>query len=334
MRSFFKKKRSSDPRFVKARPSFVPAYLKLYERDKNALQKRIEKFQKKLEACDICPRMCEVNRLKGEAGICNTGEKAQVSSVFPHLGEEAVIRGRCGSGTLFFSFCNLKCVFCQNYELSWQGMGESVSASELADLMVGLQKQGCHNINFVTPSHVVPQIAEALPYAIEKGLRIPLVYNSSGYDKVETIALLEDIFDIYMPDFKFWDVERSNLYMKAPDYREMACAAIKEMQRQVGSLVIDEDGVALRGLLVRHLVMPQSESDMKNIFHFLADEVSTDTWINIMAQYSPAGKVFQNPEKYGDICRSVASEEMREAFLIAEEAGLHRFDKRYDDFLM
>ena len=209
-----------------------------------------------MSPCRVCPRRCKVDRLSDEKGICQTGAKAVVSSYAPHFGEESPLVGSGGSGTIFFTHCNLLCLFCQNYEISHLGQGLETDAGQLASMMVSLQRQGCHNINFVTPSHVVPQILAALPKAIEKGLTVPLVYNSSGYDSPETLKLLEGIIDIYMPDFKFWNRESAKRYAKAPDYPEVAQKAILEMHRQVGDLVMDDEGVAVKGLLVRHLVMP------------------------------------------------------------------------------
>lgn len=229
-------------------------YLTLHGQGK--LIDRITEANKRLSPCRVCPRHCEVDRLADEKGICKTGAKAFVSSYAPHFGEESPLVGSSGSGTIFFTNCNLLCLFCQNYDISHLEQGVATDSGQLASMMISLQRQGCHNINFVTPSHVVPQILAALPKAIEKGLNVPLVYNSSGYDSVETLELLEGIVDIYMPDFKFWNRETAKRYAKAPDYPEEAREALREMHRQVGDLVLDNEGVAVKGLLVRHLVMP------------------------------------------------------------------------------
>jgi putative pyruvate formate lyase activating enzyme len=242
------------------------------------------------------------------------------------MGEEDPLRGWRGSGTIFFTQCNLRCVFCQNYDISHQVTGTEVGPARLAELMLFLQEQGVHNINFVTPSHVVPQILEALPLAIEAGLRLPLVYNTSGFDTVETLKLLDGIVDIYMPDFKIWDSKVALRYMATKDYPSVAKRALKEMHRQVGVLKVDENGLALRGVLVRHLVMPENLSGTAEIMNFLAQELSTDTYINIMAQYHPAGKV--NATDYPEINRRITHEEFRKAYEVAEEAGLWRFDER------
>jgi putative pyruvate formate lyase activating enzyme len=232
--------------------------------------------------------------------------------------------GSGGSGTIFLTHCNLLCVFCQNYEISHLGQGVETDAGQLSSMMVSLQRQGCHNINFVTPSHVVPQIIAALPKAIEKGLSVPLVYNSSGYDSIEMLQLLEGIFDIYMPDFKFWTIESGKRYAKAPDYPEVAKKAILEMHRQAGDLLMDEEGVAVRGLLVRHLVMPGGLDETGEILRFLSQEVSANTYVNVMDQYRPCGKAHQ----YAPIDRRLTNDEFQEALELAAEAGLRRLDEK------
>lgn len=299
-----------------------PGYLILHEQDK--LNHRIAAARQRLSPCRVCPRNCKVDRLNDEKGICQTGAKAVVSSYAPHFGEESPLVGSGGSGTIFLTHCNLHCVFCQNYEISHLGQGVETDAGQLAAMMVSLQRQGCHNINFVTPSHVVPQILAALPPAVEKGLSVPLVYNSSCYDSVETLTLLEGIFDIYMPDFKFWTRESGKLYAKAPDYPEKAKKAICEMHRQVGDLVLNDEGVAERGLLVRHLVMPGGLAETREILRFLAREVSVDTYVNVMDQYRPCGKAYDYPP----LDRRLKNEEYQEALAFAREAGLHRLDER------
>jgi putative pyruvate formate lyase activating enzyme len=299
-----------------------PSYLKLV-RD-GQLAERAEKALALMESCRLCPRECGVNRLEGERGFCDTGRKAKVASYNAHFGEEAPLVGRYGSGTIFISSCNLICSFCQNYEISHLKEGVEVEPEQMAAMMLQLAGAGCHNINFVTPTHVVPQILEALVHAAEKGLRIPLVYNSSGYDRRESLELLEGVFDIYMPDFKFWDARWSERYCRAPDYREVAVAAIQEMHRQVGDLVMDEQGVALRGLLVRHLVMPNNVADTEEAVKFLAQEISPNTYVNVMDQYRPCGEAHQDEF----INRRLTAQEFRDALAAARKAGLKRLDPR------
>lgn len=277
-----------------------------------------------LSPCRVCPRNCKVDRLSDEKGVCQTGSKALVSSYAPHFGEESPLVGSGGSGTIFLTHCNLLCLFCQNFEISHLGEGLETEAGQLASMMISLQRQGCHNINFVTPSHVVPQILSALPIAIEKGLTVPLVYNSSGYDSTETLKLLEGIVDIYMPDFKFWNRESAKRYANAPDYPEVARDAVLEMHRQVGDLVLDDDGVAVKGLLVRHLVMPGGLNETGEIMGFLARKVSRDTYVNVMDQYRPCGKAYQCPP----IDRRLNKDEYQEAIELARDAGLRRLDER------
>jgi putative pyruvate formate lyase activating enzyme len=248
-----------------------------------------------------------------------------VASYFPHFGEEDCLRGWKGSGTIFFSMCNLRCVFCQNFDISQANKGQEVNAVELAALMLELQDIGCHNINFVTPEHVVPQILEALLVAAEAGLRLPIVYNTSAYDSMESLRLLDGVVDIYMPDFKFWDPALSLRYLKAKDYAEAACRVIKEMVRQAGPLKFDEHGLAKRGVLVRHLVMPGFLAETRQIFNFLAQEIGPELYVNVMAQYYPAGKV--NGDKYAKINRHVATPEYEEAVQMARDLGL-RLDER------
>jgi putative pyruvate formate lyase activating enzyme len=263
--------------------------------------------------------------LVNEARVCSTGRHARVSSHFPHFGEEDCLRGSRGSGTIFFSFCNLKCVFCQNHDTSQAGHGREVSPSELAAMMLELQnEQGCHNVNFVTPEHVVPQILEALPLAIEGGLRVPLVYNTSSYDALESLSWMDGIVDIYMPDFKVWTKESAIRYLKAKDYPEVARRVVREMHRQVGALQVDQQGLARRGVLVRHLVMPGLLEETAAIFRFLAHEVSPDTYVNVMGQYRPLYRATEYPE----IDRGPTEQEMQAARELFHAAGLHRIDQR------
>ena len=303
---------------------FEPAYIKLFH--SGELFRRSRQALRSLANCKVCPRDCEVDRFNNEQAICKTGRQAIVGSYAPHYGEEDCLRGTSGSGTIFFSLCNLKCVFCQNWDISQNGEGIEVSPEDLAVMMLDLQVRGCHNINFVTPEHVVPQILEALPLAVQMGLRLPLVYNTGAYDSMESMQMMEGVVDIYMPDFKYWNNERSQKYLKAKDYPEAARAVIKEMHRQVGDLVLDENGLAKRGVLLRHLVMPDGLKDTENIMEFLVKEISTDTYVNIMGQYFPSGKVSE--KKYYEINRRPHSQELTTAEEIARQKGLHRFDHR------
>jgi putative pyruvate formate lyase activating enzyme len=289
------------------------------------LKERIQKAFSLLESCRLCPRTCGVDRLKGELGFCKTGRKAGVASYSAHFGEESPLVGRSGSGTIFIRSCNLLCSFCQNHDISHGREGMDVGPEQMALMMVHLSQAGCHNINFVTPTHVVPQILEALPYAVEKGLSVPLVYNSSGYDRVEALELLDGVFDIYMPDFKFWDNRWAERYCEAPDYREVAMAALREMHRQVGDLTVDEQGIAQRGLLVRHLVMPNQVAGTQEVMKFLAEEISRDTYVNVMDQYRPCG----NAARDEFIHRRLNAKEYRDAVNAAVKAGIERLDERH-----
>jgi putative pyruvate formate lyase activating enzyme len=308
---------------------FEPAYLALHR--KGELSIRAAEAVEHLASCRLCPRNCAVNRLAIMTAACRTGRLAVVASCGPHFGEEDCLRGRHGSGTIFFSNCNLRCVFCQNFDISQMKAGREVSAGELADMMLRLQHLGCHNINFVTPEHVVPQILEALTIAVDGGLRLPVVYNTSAYDSLESLRLMDGIIDIYMPDFKIWDSRRAMRYLKAADYPESARQVLREMHRQVGVLKFDETGLAKRGALVRHLVMPGGVAGTADIMKFLADELSPDTYVNLMDQYHPAGKVGRREGRlpgYDEINRRVMSYEMQAAFETAAAAGLWRFDER------
>jgi len=300
--------------------TFEPVYLRTYARDK--LRPRVERALQLLQACSACPRRCKANRLEGKFGVCKTGRHTVVSSHFPHHGEEGCLSGWRGSGTIFFAGCNLRCVFCQNFDISWQVHGAPTPAGELAVVMLELQAQGCHNINLVTPEHVVPQIVEALPLAIEGGLRLPLVYNTSAYDSLESLALLDGLVDIYMPDFKYWDAEMARKYSRAPDYPEVARRAIKEMHRQVGDLSIAHDGLAQRGLLIRHLVMPGDVAGTRAVMKWIADELSPETFVNVMDQYHPAGKVSRS--EHAEINRRLTPGEFERALQAARYAGLRR----------
>ncbi|MFO0698593.1 MAG: radical SAM protein [Nitrospira sp.] len=284
------------------------------------LIERVAQARERLRRCHVCPRHCAIDRLEGDLGFCLVGAKPFVSSHGPHHGEEASLRGWNGSGTIFFASCNLRCIYCQNYEISQLREGREVSAQELAEMMLNLQERDCHNINLVTPSHQVPQILEGLLLAAQQGLHIPLVYNTSSYDDRETLRLLDGVVDIYLPDFKYADADGGLKYSKVPGYPETAKAAIKEMHRQTGDLVIDERGLAVRGLLVRHLVLPGGLAGTPAIMRFLGEEISQNTYVNIMDQYRPCWKSLNYPP----LDRSITKEEFEEAIEAAKAAGLHR----------
>ena len=298
---------------------FEPAYIRSYR--SGLLKERVVEARGRLGSCCLCPRRCKVDRTGyRQTGTCKTLEKAWVSSFHPHFGEEAPLVGRYGSGTIFFTHCNLLCNFCQNYDISHEGVGQEVSDAQLASMMFSLQQEGCHNINFVTPSHVVPMILSAVEMACARGLTIPLVYNSGGYDRVETLQMLDGVFDIYMPDFKFWDSGIAEMTCSAPDYPEVAGRSVQEMYRQVGDLVLDEKGVAQRGLLVRHLVLPDSLAGTREIMRFVSQEISSNTYVNIMSQYRPCG----NLTGIKGLQRSVSRREFMDALSAAKAEGITR----------
>jgi len=301
----------------------LAAYLELYRSGK--LRERIDAAVSLLESCSVCPRICNVNRLTADVGKCQTPREAMVSSYGPHFGEEAPLVGKHGSGTIFFTNCNLRCLFCQNYSISQLGQGQNVSKEELARIMLFLQAEGCHNINLVSPTHVVPQVLEALELAAESGLHLPLVYNSGGHDSVETLRILDGVIDIYMPDMKYDDEETARELSDVDNYLEINRAAIKEMHRQTGDLEVDGEGVAQRGLLIRHLVLPHGLAGTKSIMSFLSNEVSRNTYVNIMDQYHPCYKAFQIPS----LRRRISSAEFHEALSLAREAGISRLDKMH-----
>jgi putative pyruvate formate lyase activating enzyme len=278
------------------------------------------------ERCVVCPRRCKVDRRSDVPGLCAIGRHAVVASHFPHFGEEDCLRGRRGSGTIFFSGCNLRCVFCQNHDISWEVQGEVVTPERLAEMMLELQAIGCHNINWVTPEHVVPQILEALPLAFAGGLELPIVYNTSAYDSLDSLRLMEGIVDVYMPDFKLWTSEAARRYLKRADYPEVARETIVEMNRQVGDLVLDERGLARRGLILRHLIMPGRLEETEAILRFVSEELGTGTYVNLMSQYYVSGKVGRN-RQYEEIARGIHREEYEQALALARELGL-RLDSR------
>ena len=300
-----------------------PAYLKL-EQD-GQLAERAERAYRIFENCALCPRRCGANRLRGERGACRAPAEAVVYSHHPHFGEEIPLVGRNGSGTIFFSNCNLRCVFCQNWPISHEGRGSQVDDEKLADMMLDLQRLGCHNINLVTPTHVMPSILRATRIAAGRGLRLPLCYNTSGYDSVDAVRLLEDIVDIYLPDLKFMDGNQAERYAGSRrDYPETAQTAIAEMHRQVGDLVTDGEGIALRGLMIRHLVMPNRVAGTKEFVRWVADNLPSSTYVNIMAQYRVEHRAFEHPL----IARAIIPAEFLEAMDWAEQAGLTNLDLR------
>ena len=300
-----------------------PAYRRL--EDQGRLAERVEEACRLFEQCALCPRKCGVNRLRGGRGFCRAPEQAVVFSHQPHFGEEVPLVGRHGSGTIFFSNCNLRCVFCQNWPIAHEGRGRTVTDEQLADLMLDLQRIGCHNVNLVTPTHVMPNILAATRIALHKGLRIPLCYNTGGYERPEIIGLLDGIVDIYLPDLKYMDgAEAARYSAGAADYPPLAQRAIAEMHRQVGDLVTDRDGIALRGVMIRHLVMPNRIAGTEEFVSWVAANLSRSTYVNIMAQYRVEHRAFEYPP----IARAITVEEFLEAMQWAEEAGLDNLDRR------
>ena len=287
-----------------------------------SLEKRAHRAYEILENCTLCPRGCGVNRLAEERGFCQVGARARVSNAGPHFGEEAPLVGRNGSGTIFFAGCNLGCLFCQNYDISHLVAGEEVSEAELAGQMLSLQRLGCHNINLVTPTHVVPQILGALAQARREGLDLPVVYNCGGYESVETIKLLEGVVQIYMPDFKYGDNAAGKRYSGVDDYFDRASEAIREMHRQVGDLILDKEGIAQRGLLIRHLVLPEGLAGTERVMEFIAGKLSADSYVNVMAQYHPEFRAAEFPE----LNRRITHQEYQQAIEIAKRYGITRLD--------
>jgi putative pyruvate formate lyase activating enzyme len=299
---------------------FTAAYIKTF--DEALFVEKIDAAYSLLEKCSICPRNCGSNRIKGETGFCRAGLLPKVASYSPHFGEERPLVGYNGSGTIFLTHCNLGCTFCQNYSISHLNEGYEVTPEKLAKLMINLQQLGCHNINFVSPTHYSPQILKSILKAIELGLQIPLVYNTGGYDSVKTLKLLDNVFDIYMPDFKYTSPEVSDLYSLAPDYPEKTKLALQEMHRQVGDLKINDQGIALRGLLVRHLVLPLDLSGTSEAMRFLASKISKNTYVNIMAQYHPCGEIPPG----SPMARRITKDEYSKAVRDARAEGITRLD--------
>jgi putative pyruvate formate lyase activating enzyme len=297
---------------------YTPRYIELHEKEE--LASRIDSLNEILAECSLCPRHCGINRIQGELGYCRAGSKLMVSSVSPHFGEEAPLVGYRGSGTVFLTHCNLRCVFCQNDDISHGGRGEMTSLSQMASYMMRLKELGCHNINFVTPTHYTPQIVASLPEAIGLGLDLPLVYNCSGYESLEVIKLLDGIIDIYMPDAKYAGEEPAKRFSNAPDYPHVLKAVLKEMHRQVGDLHMDGNGIAQKGLLIRHLVMPEGFPCTESLMKFIAEEISRDSYVNIMQQYRPQHKSFDYPE----LRRRITYGEYLDAVKAAKRFGLHR----------
>jgi putative pyruvate formate lyase activating enzyme len=298
--------------------TFVPSYISLFE--KGELNHRIRLLKEFLKECRLCPRECRVNRLDGKVGVCKAGSELMVSNVFPHFGEESPLVGTHGSGTIFLTHCNLRCIFCQNYDISHLGRGERITSSDMARFMLRLQEVGCHNINFVTPTHYVPQIVSSLPEAIEKGLTLPIVYNCSGYEPIEVIQLLEGVVDIYMPDAKYMDERYSLCFSNAPDYPLVIKRVLIEMHRQVGDLITNSKGIAERGLLIRHLVMPNGVASSEAVLKFIAEEISVHSYVNIMDQYRPEYRAYEYPEIN---CR-ITHKEYLEVVQIAKRFRLYR----------
>ncbi len=303
--------------------TWVPAYQKL--EDSGELSERIEEAYSIFEECRLCPRECGVNRLEGETGYCRSTSRPVIYVAQPHFGEELSLVGRRGSGTIFLSNCNLRCVFCQNWPIAHRGEGKPATDEDLSDMMMYLQSIGCHNINLVTPTHVMPNILNATRMAYQKGLRIPLVYNTSGYERVEIIKILDGIVDIYLPDIKYMDPKMASAYSSgASDYPEMATSAVAEMDRQVGVHQVDSQGIAVRGLMIRHLVMPNRIAGTEAFAKWVSNTLSKNTYVNIMAQYHVDYKAFEYP----DIARGITVREYLEAMKWATDYGLTNLDPR------
>ena len=293
-----------------------PSYLELAQ--KGELRKRTEEAYRLLQSCSLCPHKCEVDRLQDQRGLCEAGEKAKVYKFKVHFGEEPPISGRRGSGVIFFSGCPLKCLYCQNYPFSHKGKGREISPQLLSRMMLYLQKMGCHNLNLVTPTHFVPQILYALMLAIDKGFHLPLVYNTSGYESLQTLRLLAGVVDIYLTDFKYSEAKMGMRYSQVPDYPEVAKSAIREMYHQVGNLLTDQDGIAKRGLIIRHLLLPNNLSGVEKVLSFIAGQLSPSVSISLMSQYLPLWRAKAHPL----LGRKINSQEMKRAFQALEQVGL------------
>ena len=305
---------------------FYPSYLNLM--GSGELARRVSKAYEHLSICDVCAWECPVDRRAGKIGVCRTGMNARVSSHGPHMGEEDPLRGWRGSGTIFFTRCNLRCQYCQNHDISQTDSGDEVEPEQIATMMLELQALGCHNINFVSPSHVVPQIMAAVLIAAKAGLKIPLVYNTGGYDSMSMLQLLDGVIDIYMPDMKYSDQETARRYSKIRNYPQVNQEAVREMHRQVGDLEIDEQGVAKRGLLIRHLVLPEGIAGTEEIVRFISENLSANTYLNLMDQYRPAFKA----HNYLELNRRLTKQEYQSAVDAAVKAGLKRLDDRKPRF--
>lgn len=304
---------------------FTPAYLSLHAQGLLLERSRLARQQER--ACDLCARYCRVDRRTTHGG-CHTGVHARIASFGPHHGEEDPLRGRRGSGTIFISRCNLRCRYCQNSDISQADAGRTLSSDEFAEIMIKLQDMGCHNINIVSPTHIVAEFLEALVLAAERGLELPIVYNTGGYDSPETLALLDGVIDIYMPDMKYAGEDNGKRYSNVPNYPEVNRAAVREMHRQVGDLKLDRKGIAKRGLLIRHLVLPEGLAGTKQIVEFIADQISKDTYLNLMDQYRPAYQAHEYPP----LGRALHSSEYEQAVSWALKAGLRRLDRRPSRF--
>lgn len=321
---------TDSPKPDHSQDNYVPRAVKTLEStDPDEL---IDRAHAMLQNCVACPRECSVDRLGGETGLCNIEYELPVSNHFPHFGEEDVLRGTNGSGTIFFSMCNLRCVFCQNYEISQLEKGKTCTPEEVAELGIELQKRDCHNINFVTPEHVVPQLVEAICHLVEMGLEVPIVYNTSAYDAEWSLEILDGLVDIYMPDFKFFGPEASRKFMRGPDYPGVAKYSIKEMHRQVGTLRTNDRGLAEKGLIIRHLIMPGETKDSKRILDWIAENLPRDTYVNIMDQYYPAAEVEDKPDQWSSINRKITREEYEEVREHARELDLINLDPQSSRF--
>jgi len=307
--------------FLETDTGFEPAYLKLHRTGE--LKKRGEKLWSIMESCRLCPRRCQANRLKGEKGFCGSTSELIISSYHPHFGEEKPLVGKGGSGAIFFTNCGLRCVFCINWEISQGGIGAPKSVEQLADMMLHLQKLGCHNINFVTPTHYSAHIVLALDIAAGKGLRLPVVYNTCGWENLEILKMLDGIVDIYLPDFKYSDADMAAKYSSgAAGYPQNTKESLLEMHRQVGVAKPAKDGLIYRGLMIRHLVMPNNVGGSKEVVKWIAQNLPKDTYLNIMSQYRPMYKAFEYPA----ISRRITRQEYREVVECAQESGLTNLD--------